>query len=355
MSCVELALYPVARRSGNVMAMLSQVPASTRLSGRFSAREARAWLIPLVVAVAAWGVNRYQPLLSALLVALAVGAVVANVSRSSLTADPAVAAKAKFLLRLGIALLGLRLALSDIAALGWFGVLVVLATVTVTFKGTQYAGRRLGLDHDLTQLIAAGFSICGAAAVAAVQDSVKAAQHKVAIAIALVTLYGTAALVLIPLAADWLGFDDTKAALWAGASIHEVAQVVAAAAIIGGGAPVVAIAMSVKLGRVLMLAPVHHSVMRANHDSDGGRAGIPWFLWAFLAAVALRATDVLSADFLAVANAASTICLAAGMFGLGLGLVLKELLAVPGKAVLLATIATAIVTVVPLTMILVRG
>ena len=335
--------------------MLPEIPTANGERRAPGLAQTTSLVVPLVVALAAWGVNRYQPLLSALLVALAVGAVLANIPGAKILDTSAIAARAKFLLRCGVALLGLRLALSDIAALGWFGVLAILATVTVTFKGTQFAGRRLGLDEDLTQLIAAGFSICGAAAIAAVQDTVKAAEHKVALAIALVTIYGTGALILIPLAADGLGLDRTEAALWAGASIHEVAQVVAAAALIGGGSSVLAVAMSVKLGRVLMLAPVHHSVMtRHRAAGEGHRAGIPWFLWAFIAAVALRATGVLPAGALDAATAASTILLAAGMFGLGLGLVLKDLLQVPARAIGLSTIATAIAIVVPGAMILLR-
>lgn len=327
--------------------MLGPIPTATR--------RMRGSAIPLAVAIAAWGVSLLQPLLSPLLVALGIGAVLAN-SRSPFRAEArASASAARLLLRCGIALLGLRLAIDDVAALGWFGVLVILATVTATFKGTQYVGRRLGVDHDLTQLIAAGFSICGAAAIAGIQDSVQAARHHVALAVALVTLYGTGALVLIPLAAGRLGLDDTQAALWAGASIHEVAQVVAAAAIIGGGGSTLAIAMSVKLGRVLMLAPVHHSVMRAQRAENRDRAGIPWFLWAFVAAVAVRASGVLPEPALQIAATASTICLAAGMFGLGLGLVLKDLLQVPARAVGLASIATTIAGVVPLVMILARG
>ena len=231
----------------------------------------------------------------------------------------------------------------------------MLTTVAITFASTRYVGGRIGLDRELTQLIAAGFSICGAAAIAAVQDSVRAAEHKVAIAIGLVTLYGTGTLLLIPFAADRFGLADEQAAIWAGASIHEVAQVVASAALIGGGASIVAVSMSIKLGRVLMLAPVHHAVARANRDQHEQRVGVPWFLWAFLAAVGIRATGVLPDVALDVAGAVGTICLAAGMFGLGLGLALKDLLKMPGRAVALATFATFVVVSVPLIMIWLRG
>lgn len=251
-------------------------------------------------------------------------------------------------------MLGLRLVISEITQLGFFGVLLVMITVAFTFHVTQQVGHRLGLEPEFVSLIAAGFAICGAAAIAAVQDTVKARENHVGLALALVTVHGTVMLAAIPLLGSSLGLDAVTTSLWAGASIHEVAQVAAAAALIGPGS--LAIAMSIKLGRVLTLAPVHHVVARQHHAGGASLLRqIPWFLYAFVGAVALRATGLLPPAVQDVAGHASTILLAAGMFGLGLGIVLRDLWPIPARAVALAFVATLTVTSVPLVMLVVAG
>ncbi len=317
-------------------------------------RSSGGWQVPLAVALAVWCVGQVAPLLSPLILALAVGVIFANTSPARSAAVATAASPARFMLRLGVALLGLRLALSDIAQVGLLGAAMVLVTVAGTFTITRLVGRRMGLEPEFVSLIASGFAVCGAAAIAAVQDNVRAKENHVGLALALVTIHGTVMLAAIPLLGDFLGLDQVSVSMWAGASIHEVAQVAAAAAMIGPGA--VAIAMSVKLGRVLMLAPIHQAVSRLHHD--GGKASlhdVPWFLYAFVAAVAIRATGVLPDDVLTGATHASTILLAAGMFGLGLGIVVKDLWPIPGRAVALSIVATLTVTTIPLAMLMLLG
>ena len=115
-------------------------------------------------------------------------------------------------------------------------------------------GRLLGLSRSQTLLIAGGFSICGAAAAAAVDGVIESEDEELVTSVALVVLFGTAMIPLLPLLAGWIGLAPAQAGMWAGASIHEVAQVVAASGVIGSGA--LAVGVVVKLGRVLLLAPV---------------------------------------------------------------------------------------------------
>lgn len=321
------------------------MPLSPRLS-----RPLAAGATPLAVACAAWGLSILAPLASPLLVALLAGTAVSNSRLRHVATTPTTAEAARLMLRLGIVMLGLRLVVGDVLALGPRAIALVLVTVLVTFSVTRLIGHRLGLDHDLVVLVAAGFSICGAAAIAAVQDSVKARRQHVALALALVTLFGTAMIAVIPLVSRLLGLRPAEAALWAGASIHEIAQVAAAAAFIGGAAPL-ALAMTIKLGRVMMLMPVAHWVARSSRSGAEVRARVPWFLWAFLAAVALRATGLLSAVALDVASGIATNLLCGGMFGLGLDVVVRDLWPIQGRVLALASIATATVTLTPLAII----
>ena len=298
--------------------------------------------VALAAALAAVAVSGLVPLLGALLVALALGTVVANTPLAHARALVGHAAVTKLLLRLGVVLLGLRLPLGDVAAIGAAGVLVVVATVVLTYAATRALGTHLGLDQRLVTLLAAGFSICGAAAIAALADAVGARQKDVAHSVALVTIYGTAMIVLVPWAVAGLGLSEEQGAIWAGASIHEVAQVVAAASIIGPGA--VAVATTVKLGRVALLAPTYLVAVRGTGaPASAGRVPLlPWFLVGFVLMVAVRSSGLLPGQLVDAADDVTTVLLAAGMFGLGLGLRLRELWLVPAGALVLATCSTLV-------------
>lgn len=297
--------------------------------------------VPLVAALVAVLVSSRLPLLGPLLVALLLGALVANTRWGSHRLLEGHAALTRLLLRLGVVVLGLRLPLADIASIGAGGVVVVVVTVAATFSLTRWAGNRMGLDGGFVTLLAAGFSICGAAAIAAVDDAVRAREKDVAHAVALVTVFGTVMIVLVPWLTTRLGLTEEQGAVWAGASIHEVAQVVAAASVVGGGA--VAVAMTVKLGRVALLAPTYLVAARGAAAGRGtGVPLVPWFLVGFVAMVALRSTGLLPASVLAGSEQVTTLLLAAGMFGLGLGMRLRELWPIPRARLALATFSTAV-------------
>ena len=293
-------------------------------------------LPPLVAAALAMLVSPFVPLLSPLLLALAAGMLVAN---SRLAEVPVVAQHARasrLLLRLGVAGLGLGLPVGEVLAIGPAGLTVIAVTVAVTFRGTLAAGRRLGLDEGFVVLLSAGFSICGAAAIAAIEDTVRGRERYVALAVALVTIFGSGMIVLVPWASGVIGLTDHQAAIWAGASIHEVAQVVAAGSLIG--APAVALATTVKLGRVALLAPI--SALLAKGATGTPAPLVPWFVLAFAAAVAVRSTGWLPAPVLGAGSLVTTLLLAGGMYGLGLGIRVRELWPLPAQALVLATIST---------------
>jgi uncharacterized integral membrane protein (TIGR00698 family) len=311
-------------------------------------------LVPVGAACLVTALASFAPLLSPLLLALLLGALVANTRLSRARVLRGQHVITKLLLRLGVVLLGLRLPIADVLAVGWKAVAVIIVTVLVTYSGTMLCGRRLGLDRELVVLIAAGFSICGAAAIAAFSDAVRAKQRDVALAVALVTAFGTVMIGAIPGLTSLFGLSSTQGAIWAGASIHEVAQVVAAGSILGSGA--VAVATTVKLGRVALLAPMYAVAARgAGHDHAGHVPLLPWFVLGFAAAVVVRSVGLLPAQALDAANQLTTLLLAAGMFGLGLGLRLADLWPVPVRALGLAALSTLMAAGSSLLVILIIG
>ena len=287
------------------------------------------------------GVNRLVPSLSPLVVAVVAGAVLTNVGLVPAACRPGADLAARRLLRVGIVLLGFQLAAGDVLRLGLPRLAVVAAVVAVTFVGTRWLGSCLGVNPGLSLLIATGFSICGASAVAAMKGVSDTDEDDVAFSIGLVTLCRSLAILLLPLVRHPLGLDDGAFGAWVGASVHDVAQVVATAA--SGGATALQAAVVVKLTRVVLLAPMVSSVtiLRRRSGAESIAAGtnrpplVPLFVAGFLIAVAVRSTGVVPEGLLGVLRTVETLVLAAALFGLGTGVRLARLRRLGGRPLLL--------------------
>ncbi|MDL9981533.1 YeiH family protein [Microbacterium sp. ASV49] len=303
--------------------------------------------------------------LSALLVAIVLGIAFRNLVRLPPSLEsalaPGLAVAAKRVLRIGVVLLGLQLVLGDILRLGPGMIVVVIAIVGVGILSTLFIGRLLGISPTQRLLIACGFSICGAAAVAAVDGVIETEDdEEVVVAVALVVLFGTLMIPLIPLAGSALGLGELRTGLWAGGSIHEVAQVVAAGSAIGGAG--LAAAIVVKLARVLMLAPVLATISLSRRramktmDASGKRPPlVPLFVVGFIAMVLLRSTGLIPAPVVAIAGGVQTALLAAAMFALGAGVRISMFRKVGVKPFVLAACSTAIVASVALAGVAIAG
>ena len=311
-------------------------------------------LLCLVAAGLSLGLAALAPGLPALLCAIVLGMAAANLGLLPSAGAAGIAFSSRHLLRAGIVMLGLQLVLGDILGLGAPLLGVVLAVVVLGIIGTLALGRLLGVPGHLSLLVACGFSICGAAAVAgaagAADPDGKREQDTVT-AIALVVLFGTLMIGIVPMLSAALGLDAGTTGQWAGASVHEIAQVVAVGGIVGGGA--LSAAVVVKLARVLLLAPVIAvlSLQRrralAAQQPDASRAKlppiVPLFVVGFLAMVLARSLLPIPEPALATAQLLQTLLLAAAMFGLGCGVRFRALAAVGGRPFALAALSTLLV------------
>ncbi len=280
------------------------------------------------------------------LVAIALGLLVANVRGVPVAARPGLALASGALLRVGIVVLGFELVLQDILALGARGLVVVVAVVLATFFGTLWAGRRLGVSEGLSLLVATGFSICGVSAIAAARGVSNADEEEVTYAIALVTLFGSLAIVLLPAVRGILGLDDHDYGVWVGASVHDIAQVVATSSAVGGVA--VATAVVVKLTRVLLLGPLIAWIAWTKGRSAGAARAqlVPPFVLAFVGAAALRSADLVPSGLLPPLADTKTVLLALALFAVGARVKLRRLLAVGGRPLVLGLSSWAIVAAV---------
>lgn len=292
---------------------------------------------------------RLLPGASPLLIAILLGAIWRNTLHVPEILLPGVTVSSKKLLRTGILLLGLQLSLSTILGLGPGVLLVVVLCVGVTFGATLLIGKWLGIELPQRLLIAAGFSICGAAAVAAAEGATKAKQDQVATGVGLVVLFGTLMIPIAPAVGALFGMDEESIGMLVGASIHEVAQVVAAGGAVSSSA--LAVAVTVKLARVVTLAPIVAGVsfyMRKKHAVEGAKTPplVPLFVVGFIAAMLLRTTGTVPAPLLEAAQMAQTFLLAAAMFGLGLGVHIRGLLGSGSRSLVLAALATLVILMV---------
>lgn len=294
------------------------------------------------VAVVAYGISHLEPRISALVAALLLGMVVSNVvagRRATLT--PGARFAARRILRVGIALLGLRISLELIGDVGWRGVVVAVAAVGFTLPFTVWLGRRLGVSPALSLLIGAGCGICGAAAVVAMEPVAEAKDEEAGFALATVTALGTIAMLALPvLGTSALGLSDDDFGLWTGGSVHEVAQVVGAAG--GVSAAALAVATIVKLTRVVLLVPVI-VVTAVIKGRAGGRRGnpVPLFVALFLVAVAIRSTGVLPDSLVGHVTDLDTALLACAMAGLGLTIDVAQLRRLGGRPLVLGATSSA--------------
>ena len=295
------------------------------------------------------------PTVSPLLIAIGLGIALTNLWSIPESCGPGLMRAAQRFLRLGIVVLGLQLALGDILALGPRMILVVLLIVGLGIGGTLVLGRALGVPPMQRLLIACGFSICGAAAVAAVDGAVDAGEEDTASAIGLVVVFGTAMIGIAPAALGLLDLTNHQEGLIAGGSIHEVAQVVAAGGIIGGGA--LATAVVVKLARVLMLAPVILVIglvrRRGATAVEGTRPPlVPLFIVGFVVAALARTFLPLSPQVVHAGSMLQTVLLSAAMFALGCGVRVSVLKKLGGRPVVLGALSTAWVFLVATTGVL---
>jgi len=234
---------------------------------------------------------------------------------------PGVGFSLRRILRLAIMLLGLQVTFGQVLSLGPLGVALLVTLVVATFAFTKVLGRFLGVEAPLAELIGVGTSICGAGAVIAANAVTRAPEEDAAYAVACVTVFGTLAMFVYPALPGLLGLTPHQYGLWAGASIHEVAQVIAAA--YQGGQEAGDFAAMTKLARVLMLAPMVLALSlvarrRLGAATDGVHPPLPWFVLGFVALVGVNSLGLAPPSIKNALTAATPFLLAVAVAAMGL-------------------------------------
>lgn len=285
-----------------------------------------------------------------LLLALAIGLFVGNLFGCPATLNAGLTLTIRQLLRLAIVLVGLRITLGDLAGVGLAPIAVAATVLLVTLGLTWWICRKLlRLDADLSLLLAAGTSVCGASAVLAVSSLRRCDSHSVSAAITLITLFGSLSLIGLPLAyaGGWLGaIDHTDYGVWIGATVFEVAQVVGAGFAVSAQAGTVA--TIVKLSKVLMLAPLLAALAWLGRDGERrkrrrkGGLPIPWFVLFFVGAVIANSLIDIPLSWRPVLQTIDSFLLLAVMGALGLETRVSRMLSLGARPLVAAAAALLI-------------
>jgi uncharacterized integral membrane protein (TIGR00698 family) len=301
-------------------------------------------------AAAGYGVHLLLPGLPWLTASLILGVIAGCIPPFRPALDgplkPGLAIASRRLLRVGIVVLGLKLSLADVAALGWLAILLIVALVALSFVITWGIGRLFRLEGDQAVLMAAGFSICGVSAVGAMSAARGSDERDQGTPIALVTLYGTLAIVVLPLLAGALHLSTLQFGHWVGASVHDVGQVVATAQTAGAAA--LAIAVVVKLTRVLMLAPMVaiasiSTRVRGTATTAKRPPIVPLFIVGFVVAVLVRTFVPLPDAVLTAADILQSALLACALFAIGASLRLERLVRSGPRAIAAGLVAWVVI------------
>lgn len=231
-------------------------------------------------------------------------------------------------LRWAVAGLGFRLSFGELLAIGGPALVVVVLSTATALGFAWWLARQLQLPEKMGLLLGVGGAICGASAIVAADSVIRAERRDVAVSLAIITFLGTVGILAYPPLAAAVHMSDFFAGVWIGASLHEMAQVVAAG--FGVSDEAMRVATVVKLARIALLAPVIFFLvaMRRRVETSTGASSnevasarvalVPWFLVLFIAFAAINSLGVLPPPLLEALRRADVWLLCVGMAGVGL-------------------------------------
>lgn len=284
--------------------------------------------------------------LSPLMLAMMLGMAMRNLIGVGPSMVPGIKFSMRRILRLSIMLLGFQLTYTQIADMGLAGFVAVAAILVASFVVIKWVGRVLRVEPALAELIAAGTAVCGASAIIATNTVTRGSDEDVAYAIACVTVFGSIAMLVLPILAPLLGIEGSAFGWWAGASIHEVAQVTGAT--FQGGLEATQSGTIAKLSRVVLLAPLILAL--AALARRGARAGksdappMPWFVLGFLAVVALNSVWPVTGPTKDLVVTVTTLLLTVALAAMGLETDVRKLKASGWRALALGAIGSVFIS-----------
>lgn len=291
--------------------------------------------------------------LEALVLAILIGALVRSLWTPPERFTAGIRFTAQYPLELAILLLGATLDTKLVFAAGLPLVAGIAAVVALAIAAGYLVGRGVGLSHRMALLVAAGNSICGNSAIAAVAPVIGADSDDVAASIAFTAVLGVATVLLLPVIAVLLGLTNLQFGVVAGLTVYAVPQVIAATAPIAFAS--VQMGTLVKLLRVLMLGPVMAAMALLGNGRADGRMSftrfVPWFLIGFALAAAARSVGLVPDVAMAPIHGATTLLTVLSMAALGLGVDIRMLRRAGGRVALAAMLSLIVLGAMSLALV----
>ena len=317
-------------------------PSTLRASGRIIAPGIASTLIVALAATYLSDHYHAPPVIFALLLGMALNQLSAEARYA-----PGINVSARNLLRISVALLGLRITFGQVGDLGWSTAAMVIVTVPLTIGFGWVLAKAMKFDGRYGVLSGGAVGICGASAAMAIAVAWprKDSERDTVVVIACITTFSTIAMVLYPALLSHLHWDPLQTGRFLGGSIHDVAQVVAAGYATSPQAG--DSATIVKLMRVAMLLPVVLIITLAAARGNGRQelaqdkvALLPGFLIAFVILAALNGFSLVAKPVAAVLTEASKWLLVISVAALGMKTSLREMMAVGTTAIALIAAET---------------
>ncbi len=301
-----------------------------------------------VAAVARLVASGAPAYLNEILLAVLLGIVVTNAGRPLPAAvSPGIRFAVQRVLRLGIILLGARLSLGAVVAIGAGALGLVLVSMTVAFAAALLVGRALRLPPRLALLIGVGTAVCGNSAIVATAPVIDAEDRETSFAVATITLFGTLALFLYPFIGHALSLGDTTFGVWSGVAVNDTSQVVATSGAYSSLARDVATV--VKLVRNALMAPLivliawwwrRNAAAASTNVGRSVRSAVPLFVLGFLALALLRSVGVITPSLAGLLDQGATTLILIALAAVGLNTRLSQMRSI-GATPFFAGLATA--------------
>ena len=231
--------------------------------------------------------------ISPIIIAIIIGSLLSNTVKKIDKYNSGFTFAIKYLLKLGIIFLGIRLSISDILLYGLQGLLVIIPCIVISIIIVKNLRDYFQVSNNLSLLIAVGTSICGATAIVALAPAIKAKKEEISYAIANITIFGLIAMFLYPILAYTVFDNDSLAVgLFLGTSIHETAQVAGSGMIYAeqyDNSSVLDISTVIKLVRntmmVMVIPLLAYSAKKNSIQNSKINIGsiFPYFILGFLA------------------------------------------------------------------------
>jgi uncharacterized integral membrane protein (TIGR00698 family) len=297
------------------------------------------------------------PVIFALLLGMALNALSAEPRYT-----PGINVSARTVLRISVALLGLRITFNQVGDLGWSTAAMVLVAVPLTIGFGWLLARAMKLDGRFGVLSGGAVGICGASAAMAIAVAWprKNSERDTVVVIACITTYSTIAMVMYPALLAHLHLDPVQTGRFLGGSIHDVAQVVAAG--YASSSQAGDTATIVKLMRVAMLLPVvlliTVAAARTSEKAEPAQpkvALLPAFLVVFVILAALNGFHLVAKPIASILVDVSKWLLVISVAALGMKTSLREMMAVGGTAIALIAVETLFLAFLVLGWLLLGG